>query len=157
MPLGVTACSQKIYDAFYADDNTKTFFHGHSYTANPLSCAAANASIELLLKEECKQNIQVICNSHVGFANRIRQHDFVAAVRQQGTILAIELKTPEDTSYFNSVKKEAYRFYLENGVLLRPLGNIIYIMPPYCITTAELEKVYSVIEQSLTYLRDNIN
>ncbi len=157
MPLGVTACSQKIFDAFYADDNAKTFFHGHSYTANPLSCAAANASMELLLEDECKQNIQMICNNHTAFADSIRTHDFIAAVRQQGTIIAIELKTPENTSYFNSVKKQAYRFYLENGVLLRPLGNIIYIMPPYCITAAELEKVYSVIKQSLTYLRDNIH
>lgn len=157
MPLGVTACSQKIYNAFYSDENSKTFFHGHSYTANPLACSAANTSIDLLLEEQCKAQIEMICKSHHEFANIIRQNDFVKEVRQHGTILALELNTPENTSYFNSVKKEAYRFYLQNGVLLRPLGNIVYIMPPYCITTGELDKIYSVIELSLTHLKSITN
>jgi len=152
MPLGVTACSQKIFDAFYADEMEKTFFHGHSYTANPLACAAANASIDLLLKESCQRQIRMIGDSHKEFANKMDQSDLVKEVRLQGTIIAIELNTLEDTSYFNSIKKEAYKFYLNNGVLLRPLGNVVYIMPPYCITKEELDKVYSVIEASLTHL-----
>jgi len=152
MPLGVTACSQKIYDAFYADEMEKTFFHGHSYTANPLACAAANASIELLLKESCQQQIKMIGDHHKIFAEEMDRSDLVKEVRLQGTIIAIELNTTEDTSYFNSIKKEAYKFYLNNGVLLRPLGNVVYIMPPYCITKEELNKVYEVIKSSLAHL-----
>lgn len=152
MPLGVTACSQKIYDAFYADEMEKTFFHGHSYTANPLACAAANASIELLLKESCQQQIKMIGDHHKIFAGEMDRSDLVKEVRLQGTIIAIELNTAEDTSYFNSIKKEAYKFYLNNGVLLRPLGNVVYIMPPYCITKDELNKVYEVIKSSLAHL-----
>jgi adenosylmethionine-8-amino-7-oxononanoate aminotransferase len=152
MPLGVTACSQKIFDAFYADEMEKTFFHGHSYTANPLACVAANASIELLLKESCQQQIKWIVDSHKIFAEEMDKSDLVKEVRVQGTIVAIELNTAENTSYFNSIKKEAYKYYLNNGILLRPLGNVVYIMPPYCITKEELNKVYTIIKSSLTHL-----
>jgi adenosylmethionine-8-amino-7-oxononanoate aminotransferase len=151
--LGVTAASQKIFDAFYADEKEKTFYHGHSYTANPLICTAANASIDLLIKDECQQSIQFICKKHAAFAETIRTHDLVKEVRQQGTIIAIEFNTTEGTSYFNSIRNKLYEYYLSNGVLLRPLGNIIYILPPYCITDAELNKVYNIITQSLTYLQ----
>ena len=154
MALGVTACTQNIYDAFYSDKTEKTFFHGHSYTANPLACAAANASLELLLHSKCQQQIKLITERHIIFAKEIRANDFVKEVRQQGTILAIELNTAEDSSYFNAVKKHAYQFYLSNGVLLRPLGNVVYIMPPYCITEDELNKVYDVIKRSLVYLKN---
>jgi adenosylmethionine-8-amino-7-oxononanoate aminotransferase len=153
LPLGVTVSTQKIFDAFYADDMTKTLFHGHSYTANPLACAAANASIELLLDKNCQQQIKWITNSHQLYAGRMSTHPFVKNFRCRGTILAMELNTSENTSYFNNIRKHAYDFYLKNGVLLRPLGNVIYIMPPYCITKEELDKVYEVITQSLGYLQ----
>lgn len=153
LPLGVTVSTQKIFDAFYADDITKTLFHGHSYTANPLACAAANASIELLLDKACQQQIKWITNSHQLYAGRMSTHPFVKSFRCRGTILALELNTQQNTSYFNTIRKDAYDFYLKNGVLLRPLGNVIYVMPPYCITKEELDKVYEVITQSLGYLQ----
>jgi adenosylmethionine-8-amino-7-oxononanoate aminotransferase len=152
LPLGITACTHQIFDAFYADDNSKTFYHGHSYTGNPLSCAAANASISLLLDEKCQASIQRITASHQTFQRTISDHSFVKNIRQQGTILAFDLNTPEHTSYFNPIKKEAYHFYLEKGVLLRPLGNTVYIMPPYCISEQELKQAYEVIQQSLDWL-----
>ena len=152
MPLGVTVSTQKIYDAFYADDVKKTFFHGHSYTANPLACAAANASIELLVNEKCEHQIKQIVECHSDFAASIKNNSFVKEVRQTGTILAIELNTTEGSSYFNAVKKMAYDYYLSRGVFLRPLGNVVYIMPPYCITKNELQKVYAVIKDSLSIL-----
>ena len=145
MPLGVTACSQKIFDAFYSDKKEKAFYHGHSYTANPLACAAANASLELLLGESCQLQIQNIKLSHATFAGTLKNNDFVKEARQQGTILAIELNTKEDSSYFNTIRDDVYNFCLDAGVLLRPLGNVLYIMPPYCIRPDELEKVYQVI------------
>ena len=152
LPLGVTVCSSTIYETFISEDISKTFFHGHSYTANPLACAAANASLELLLSENCQEAIEEICFHHALFADAIRNHPFIKDVRQTGTILAIEFNTKDNSSYFNSIKDKAYNFYLENGVLLRPLGNIIYLMPPYCITNKELNTVYNVILKSIEYL-----
>ena len=155
MPLGITVCTQQIFDAFYEDDKSKTFFHGHSYTANPIACAAANASMELLVTEKCRQQIQSICSSHRHFAASIKSNKLVKEVRQQGTILAIEIETKQTSGYFNPVQKILYDYYLSRGVFLRPLGNTVYIMPPYCITQDELNKVYAVITDSLIYLITN--
>jgi adenosylmethionine-8-amino-7-oxononanoate aminotransferase len=152
MPLGVTVCTQKIFDAFYHDDKAKTFFHGHSYTANPLACAAANASMDLLIEQGCQQRIQRISDSHAAFADGIQSHHLIKEVRCRGTILAIELKSKEETSYFNNIQSAAYQYYLSRGIFLRPLGNVVYVMPPYCITEEELKSVYTVIKDSLEYL-----
>ncbi|MDZ4758718.1 MAG: adenosylmethionine--8-amino-7-oxononanoate transaminase [Bacteroidota bacterium] len=151
MPLAVTICTEEIYQAFYDDEQSKAFFHGHSYTANPLSCAAALASIELLLSEICQQQISFIYNSHLAFSNRIRRNKSVKDVRVTGTIIAVELNTTDDSSYFNSIRTSIYDFCLSKGVLLRPLGNIIYIMPPYCITHKELEIIYNTIEEVIVH------
>ncbi len=153
MPLGVTCCTQQIFDAFYADEIGQTFFHGHSYTANPLACTAANASIELLLKEDCQQQIASINDFHKQFADEIRNLVIVKEVRIKGTILAIELNSGEGSSYFHAIKKDAYNFFLEHGILLRPLGNVIYILPPYCISKLELKRIYEVIKLSFPFLQ----
>jgi len=153
MPLGVTACSQKIFDAFYSNQKEKAFFHGHSYTANPLACAAAIASIQLLINPECQEKIQLIAERHRIFISTIANDELIKDIRQQGTIVAIELNTIEGTSYFNTVRDKLYQFYLANGVLLRPLGNVVYFMPPYCITGNELNRIYDVIIQSIEYLK----
>ena len=149
MPLGVTVCTPKIFDAFYGEEKTKTFFHGHSYTANPLACAAAVASMEILKSETCTRQIREIVLSHEQFALSIKNHPFIKHIRLRGTIIAIELNTPEDSSYFNSIQSKAYQFFLSKGVFLRPLGNIVYIMPPYCISKEELDRVYQVIIEFL--------
>lgn len=151
MALGVTACTPQIFDAFYANETAKTFFHGHSYTANPLACAAANASIALLVKASCQQKINYITQQHQLFAATINNHAYVKNVRQCGTILAIELNTKESSSYFNAVKDTVYDYFLSKGIILRPLGNIIYIMPPYCIKKTELNKIYAAITDGLDY------
>ncbi len=153
LPLGVTVCTQAIYDAFYDDDRMKTFFHGHSYTANPLACAAAVASLGLLNQDECRQQINRISRMNACFAESIAGHSFVREVRCRGTILAVELRTDEDSSYFNSIQYRAYRYYMERGIYLRPLGNVVYVMPPYCITDDELNRVYRVIADSLNDLQ----
>jgi adenosylmethionine-8-amino-7-oxononanoate aminotransferase len=152
LPLGVTICSSTIYETFISDDISKTFFHGHSYTANPLACAAANASLELLLSENCQEAIEEIGMLHSLFAEKLRGLAFIKNVRQTGTILAFEFNTEGENSYFNSIKDKAYNFYIENGVLLRPLGNTIYLMPPYCMTAKELNTVYNVILKSIDFL-----
>lgn len=151
LPLGITMCSQKIYAAFYSDDNLKTFFHGHSYTANPLACAAANKSIELLLDGE--EKLMLLTQKIATFSKKIKKNEFVKNVQHLGTIMAIELKTSENTSYFNNIKTESYHFFLSKGIVMRPLGNIIYIMPPYCITDEELGYVFEKIEEGLIHLQ----
>ncbi|HEY9048684.1 MAG TPA: adenosylmethionine--8-amino-7-oxononanoate transaminase [Ohtaekwangia sp.] len=152
MPLGVTTCSDKIQEAFQTDDFLKTFFHGHSYTANPIACAAANASFNLLVAEECQQNIQRIASQHRAFASELLHHNAVATVRSLGTFLALEIKTDTKTSYENEIRKMIYPFFMERNVLLRPLGNIIYILPPYVITNEQLQEVYTVIRAFLDML-----
>lgn len=150
MALGLTTCTQQIYDAFLSDDRLKTLFHGHSFTANPVAIAAALASLDLFSDPSTAENIQRIENAHRQFALKIKDHPKVKTIRQTGTILAMEWQTGTDTSYFNALRDNLYRYFLDAGIILRPLGNIIYILPPYCITDVELAYVYSKIEQALT-------
>ena len=154
LPLGVTVCTAAIFDAFYDDALTKAFFHGHSYTANPICCAAAVASMEILRGAECQANIARIVGQHADFVQKIKNNPFVKNVRQTGTILAIELATTEGTSYTNTIKARAMQFFLDNGVLIRPLGNIIYLLPPYCISAADLIYIYGVVERALVFLNE---
>lgn len=149
MALGVTTCKLSIYEAFLSDDKLKTLFHGHSFTANPIACSAALASLDLLLTEETLENINRICTRHHQFAGVISKHPKVKEVRHTGTILALEWKTEEGTSYFNNLRDNLYNFFLEEGIILRPLGNIIYILPPYCITDEQLDYIYLKIEEAL--------
>jgi adenosylmethionine-8-amino-7-oxononanoate aminotransferase len=146
MALGVTSCNSRIYEGFLSDDKAKTLFHGHSFTANPVACAAALASLELLLAPETQSNIQRIQDRHTAFRQKISRHVACQHIRQTGTILALEFKTA-GTSYFSSIRDFLYQMALEHRVLLRPLGNIIYIIPPYCITDEQLDTVYAVIEK----------
>jgi len=150
MALGVTSCTQEIYDAFLSDDKLKTLFHGHSFTANPIACAAALASLDLTLSEDTKKNISRIEMKHKQFAEKIKSHPKLKDVRQTGTIIAFEWKTGEDTSYFSSLRDKLYNFFLDAGIILRPLGNILYILPPYCIKDEHLDYTYVKIEEALS-------
>ena len=149
MPLGITTCTQSIYDAFLHDDKLKTLFHGHSFTANPVACAASNASFDLLIQDETTANIQRIMTKHQAFALEIKDNPKLKDVRQQGTIIALEWDT-EATSYFNNIRDTLYNFFLSKNILLRPLGNILYIMPPYCISNDDLDYIYNNIKIALS-------
>jgi adenosylmethionine---8-amino-7-oxononanoate aminotransferase len=154
LPMGITACSSEIYEAFLSADKSKTFFHGHSYTANPIACTAAIASLELLLNPGCLDKIKQIESWHSGFMKNIITHPFIKNIRNIGTVMAIELVTTDETSYLNNIRDTAYRYFLDRKILIRPLGNIIYLMPPYCIEKEEMESVYDVILNFLnTYLQ----
>jgi adenosylmethionine-8-amino-7-oxononanoate aminotransferase len=146
MAMGVTTCTDTLYRSFLSEDKAKTFFHGHSYTANPVACSAALASLDLVEQEPFLADLARITASHQAFSQTLHGKAGIKDIRQTGTILAIEFAT-DTTSYFNNLRDTLYNFAIENGVLLRPLGNIIYVLPPYCITQAELEKVYSVIQR----------
>lgn len=149
MALGATACTQKIYDAFVSDDKLKTFFHGHSFTANPLACACANASLDLLLGAEAIEKISWITKQNIEFAQSkkgiIQKDSKIKKLRCLGTILAFDITIGED-GYLNELSKHITEYAMQNNVYLRPLGNSVYIMPPYCITNNELEAVYKTIE-----------
>ena len=148
MALGVTACSQDIFDAFYDEDRTKMLYHGHSFTANPTVCAAALASLDLLLEDSCTENRERIINAHKEFAVSMHNHSAIADVRQTGTIVAIELKT-DNASYHTGIRDVLYRFFLGKKIIMRPLGHIIYILPPYCISNEELQYIYTCIKEFL--------
>jgi adenosylmethionine-8-amino-7-oxononanoate aminotransferase len=150
MPLGITTCTNEIATAYQTDDFMKTFFHGHSFTANPLACAVANASLDLLLTPICQANRERIATQHRQFAEKITAYPHVQNVRTLGTIFAFEFKTAQFTSYFNEARGKLYDYFIQKNILLRPLGNVIYILPPYIITNQELQTVYEAIEKLLT-------
>lgn len=125
MPMGITTCSNEIFNAFLSEDKYKILFHGHSFTANPLACTAALASMELLLNHETQQNINRISEQHCNFSKILQQHPQVENVRQTGTILACEIKNNEQTSYFNEIGKILYNEFLKRGIIMRPLGNVL--------------------------------
>jgi adenosylmethionine-8-amino-7-oxononanoate aminotransferase len=148
MALGVTACTQNIYDEFVSDDKTKTLFHGHSFTANPLACVAAIASFELIHKKEFIKRVENVISHHEKFGAKLRKlekKNYIKNVRQIGTIIAFEICTPDKDDYLNAVSQSFTPFCMQRGVYLRSMGNTIYIMPPYCITSRELRKIYSVV------------
>jgi adenosylmethionine---8-amino-7-oxononanoate aminotransferase len=148
MALGVTAASEKVASAFDSADKLKTFFHGHSFTANPIACSAALASLELLQKESCLVNIETIAAAHRNFIETLSGHEKVENARATGTILAFEVKSGRK-EYLNEVSAKITSFMLTRDVYLRPLGNTVYLMPPYCITLEEMETVYSAIIECL--------
>ena len=152
LPLGITTCTEEIYNAFYSDDKTKALFHGHSFTASPLACAAALASLDLLLLKDTQRNIERIVNQHKEFGEALKKHPKVKEVRQTGTIFAMEWKINEETSYFSDMHEILYPYFLQRGIIMRPLGNIIYLVPPYCTTKEDLEEIYQAILEALDIL-----
>lgn len=145
LPLGITACNKKIEEVFQSDSFAKALLHGHSYTGNPMICAVANESFDIFTSEECQNNIQRVTGQHELFAQKLSEFNCVENVRVQGTIVAFDLCGFGETGYESEARKEIYPYFLERGILIRPLGNVIYLMPPYIITNQELEKVYSEI------------
>lgn len=148
LPMGATVCADFIAEAFLGDDPAKTFWHGHSYTGNPICCAAGVASLKIFETEPVFERIEAIAQVHEARLARIKDHPAVGNVRQIGTVAAVELEAG-DAGYFSQLKPLLYRFYQEHGVLLRPLGNVVYVLPPYCITGEELNRVHDVIAESL--------
>jgi adenosylmethionine-8-amino-7-oxononanoate aminotransferase len=149
IPMAITTFTEEIFDAFYDEDINKALFHGHTFTANPTGCAAALASLALLQTDEMQQNLARINTSHLDFKKRVENHPMVTATRVLGVIFALEIKTETSASYYGSLRNRLYDFFIENGVILRPVGNIVYILPPYVITDAQLQKVYEVVESAL--------
>lgn len=149
LPLGATACKSFIFDGFVSDNFSNAFLHGHSYTANPLACASALASLDLLQEQQCSDQREKIKKSHKTFCQTWKNHPKLQRCETIGTILVLEYKSIEPSSYFQSMRDRLYHFFLERGILLRPLGNVLYVLPPYCILSEELAFIYYTISLTL--------
>jgi adenosylmethionine-8-amino-7-oxononanoate aminotransferase len=155
MALGVTACTDTVYQAYVNDDKYKTFFHGHSFTANPLAGTAALASLDLLEEPGCQAQIEWISASNKKFiAQLAAANRNIKGIRSLGTLFAFEMIKGKD-EYLNNISAVVTKLAMDLGVYLRPLGNTFYIMPPYCITEQELQKVYDCILSILEELEKN--
>ncbi len=145
LPLGLTIATEEIYEAFLHPETSKALLHGHSFTGSALACAAANASLDLFEEQQTWENIERIEQRHHAFRLVLSKLPNVSHIGVLGTIVRFEIETGEGNSYFSSIRDKAYDYFLANGCLIRPLGNVIYVNPPYCITDEELDKVYEVI------------
>jgi adenosylmethionine---8-amino-7-oxononanoate aminotransferase len=148
LPLAVTATTKRIYDAFLSDDRSKAFFHGHSYTANPLGCAVALASLELFKTENTLSRVRALEKQFRARLESLRGMKIVGDVRGIGAVAAIELAT-DSGGYFDLIGPRLYEAFLDRGLLLRPLGSILYFMPPYAVTPREVDWVFDQIAEVL--------
>lgn len=149
IPMAITTFTQELFDAFYDEDINKALFHGHTFTGNPTGCAAALASFELLQTQEMQDNMVRINKNHLAFQEYIKKHPKVTATRVLGTIFALDIKKEGEETYYGTMRTKLYNFFIENGVILRPVGNIVYILPPYIMSDTQLQKVYKVVEKAL--------
>jgi adenosylmethionine-8-amino-7-oxononanoate aminotransferase len=147
LPLAMTVCSEKIYAAFLDNSPTKMLTHGHSFMANPLGCAAGIASLKLLEDEKVQSQIKMIQETHTKNLLAIAELELIEKPRLCGTISAFNFKVEAQYGSQESIKLQ--QRFLNNGLLLRPLGNAIYLLPPYCITQEELSSAYNVIIQEI--------
>ncbi|HVU96635.1 MAG TPA: adenosylmethionine--8-amino-7-oxononanoate transaminase [Puia sp.] len=148
MALGVTATTERLFEAFLSDDKRKTLFHGHSFTANPLACTAALASLDLVERPEFLANIRRITERHQAFLGTLHSYPIAGNPRALGTVLAFEIITGRD-EYINAIAPAITRDALAQGIYLRPLGNTVYFMPPYCTTEKEMDQVYDFLVHCL--------
>ncbi len=149
IPMALTTFTQEIFDGFLDADVNKALFHGHTFTANPTGCAAALAGLQLLESDEMQANIQRIHQKHLAFQSQMSKHPKVKSTRVLGVIFALEIKTDKAESYYGNLRNKLYHFFIDNGIILRPVGHIVYILPPYVITDAQLDKVYKIVEQAV--------
>jgi adenosylmethionine---8-amino-7-oxononanoate aminotransferase len=146
LPLAVTLCRSDIFEAHYSTDRTRTFFHSSSYTANPIACAAALANLEIWEREPVMERVRRLAALQTERLDRFRANRRFANVRQLGTITALDIVT-SDAGYLANVGPRLYLSFRARGLLVRPLGNSIYVMPPYCSTADELDLVYDAIDE----------
>jgi adenosylmethionine-8-amino-7-oxononanoate aminotransferase len=145
LPLSATVCRQELYEAFLDGSFDRAFAHGHSFTANPLGCAAALASLDLLLSPESAAARARIEARHRNWLTGLAGHPRLVRPRGYGTIAAVDL-AGDEAGYGSAAGPRLKRHFLEQGLLLRPLGPVIYLLPPYRVTDTQLEAAYRAIE-----------
>ncbi|CAN7152902.1 adenosylmethionine--8-amino-7-oxononanoate transaminase [Mesorhizobium amorphae] len=147
IPLAATLATDAIFQAHYSEDRTKTFFHSSSYTANPIACAAALANVEIWRDEPVAERIATLSAKQAAGLQRFRDNPYFTACRATGTIAALDLRTGS-AGYLAEIGPKLRAFFLERGLLVRPLGNVLYLLPPYCITGEELDGLHDAIEEA---------
>ncbi len=151
LPLAATMCHQRIFQAHYSTDRSKTFFHSSSYTANPIACAVAAANLEMWKTPKVSEQVAKVASMQEAKLSEISKSAYLTATRRQGTIAAMDVVVP-DGGYLSQVGTELYLRFQKSGVLLRPLGNTIYVLPPYCVTEDDLDFIYDTIEGTVSEL-----
>jgi adenosylmethionine---8-amino-7-oxononanoate aminotransferase len=147
IPLAVTLCKPGIFEAHLSPDRSRMFFHSSSFTANPIACAAAAANLEVWAREPVRERIAALAAAQAALLEPFLSDSRFCNVRQLGTVTALDLKVA-DAGYLARIATKVYNFFAEKRVLLRPLGNAIYVMPPYCSTPQELGLVYAAIAEA---------
>lgn len=147
LPLAVTLCRADIFDAHYSKDRMRTFYHSSSYTANPVACAAAKANLDLWWHRDSRERAASLAAMQERAIEPFRADTRFENVRRSGTITALDLKT-NDGGYLADIGPKLQAFFNDRNLLLRPLGNTIYVMPPYCVTAADLDEIYAGISDA---------
>ncbi|RWO20091.1 adenosylmethionine--8-amino-7-oxononanoate transaminase [Mesorhizobium sp.] len=147
IPLAATLATDAIFQAHYSTDRQKTFFHSSSYTANPIACAAALANVEIWRDEPVTERIAALNAKQVAGLRRFRDNPNFTDSRATGTIAALDLRAGS-AGYLAEIGPKLRAFFLERGLLVRPLGNVLYLLPPYCITGDELDRLHDAIEEA---------
>ncbi|PBB95574.1 adenosylmethionine--8-amino-7-oxononanoate transaminase [Mesorhizobium sp. WSM3862] len=147
IPLAATLATDAIFQAHYSEDRRKTFFHSSSYTANPIACAAALANVEIWRDEPVAERIATLSARQAAGLQRFRHNPYFTDSRVTGTIAALDLRTGS-AGYLAEIGPKLRAFFLELGLLVRPLGNVLYLLPPYCVTGKELDGLYDAIEEA---------
>lgn len=153
LPMGLTVTSNALFNSFLDQDMARGFLHGHSFTGNPLACAAACASLDLFEQEETWKRIADLCEWTRFFGEELRGYELIQDLSINGTILRFQVASKDNTYFDNNIRSKAYKHFLEDGVLIRPLGNVIFINPPYCITKEEFDQVKKSIIDFLNSIK----
>ena len=147
LPLAATLCSAQIFNAHLSADRSRTFFHSSSYTANPIACAAALANLCVWQSEPVAARIKSVEGMHREKLMPFQFDRRFSNVRQTGTIAALDLNVPT-AGYLSDVGPELRAFFRERDLLIRPLGNVLYLMTPFCVTSDELDRAYAAIDEA---------
>jgi adenosylmethionine-8-amino-7-oxononanoate aminotransferase len=151
LPLSLTVCTQVVYEAFYSMDKRKAFYHGHSFTGNPIAAAAGVASTQLAMQADFLPRLQNITLKQRGFVEKFQRTHESLSVRSCGTVLAIDFPTEHSAGYFSDIKEKLIAFFLDRGIFIRPLGNVLYTMPPYCISEESLSQIHLAFEEAIEF------
>ncbi|MBZ9772560.1 adenosylmethionine--8-amino-7-oxononanoate transaminase [Mesorhizobium sp. CO1-1-8] len=155
LPLAATLATDAIFRAHFSTDRSKTFFHSSSYTANPIACAAALANVAIWNDEPVAERVAALSRMQKDKIARFSRDARFNNVRTTGTIAALDLSVG-NAGYLAEVGPRLRAFFLERGLLVRPLGNVIYVLPPYCVTSGELDEVYEAIDEAAELASDSL-
>jgi adenosylmethionine-8-amino-7-oxononanoate aminotransferase len=147
LPLAVTLASEAIFDAHYSTDRADLFYHSSSYTANPIACAAAAANLAIWRDEDVMAQVTQLSGRMAAYMAALAGHPAFENHRQIGVIAALDMKA-DDAGYLSDLSPRLRAFFLDRGVLLRPLGNTIYVMPPYAISDDALAHIFNAIAEA---------